>query len=479
MSEQQLYSRKQRRDTTNKPRRRKVGWMWHLPLMLILLGAALTVVYFWHTKDQEKVAVFDHAQQRLIHQQQPAHFQCTKDHQNKLEIITYQPKNEKFTKEAPLIYQQFLAMKEAFLKKHSLQAGTTWIQKIEKQLLNPKMNKIILSSQFFTWNKSKAHFNQHPLQQSVLLLSSETGQEPTAKQIIGSEENLLTIKPIVQQKILEQVKAPDQAINAVLNLPNLSFEQKITIADKQLIITLPQKIAELNQVSIPLNSVLPYIDQNYVMNQPIEQASSLDANKKYIALTFDDGPKAATTNQLLDVLAAQQVKATFFMLGSSAAQYPDTVKRVVSEGHEIGSHSNVHNNLRAMSPEAIKADIQAADKAIFLAGGQLPMILRPPYGAINTQGAQVIDKAIIQWNTDSLDWKLKNTPLIIQHVMQTIQPGAILLMHDIYPTTVAAVGPIIEQLKAQGYEFVTVDQLFNHQEKPRIQYFSQNDARAV
>lgn len=270
MSEQQLYSRKQRRDTTNKPRRRKVGWMWHLPLMLILLGAALTIVYFWHTKDQEKVAVFDHAQQRLIHQQQPAHFQCTKDHQNKLEIITYQPKNEKFTKEAPLIHQQFLAMKEAFLKKHSLQAGTTWIQKIEKQELNPKMNKIILSSQFFTWNKSKAHFNQHPLQQSVLLLSSETGQEPTAKQIIGSEENLLTIKPIVQQKILEQVKAPDQAINAVLNLPNLSFEQKITIADKQLIITLPQKIAELNQVSIPLNSVLPYIDQNYVMNQPIE-----------------------------------------------------------------------------------------------------------------------------------------------------------------------------------------------------------------
>lgn len=481
MDEKVLPSRSQRRkgQPLSPKKKHKTGWMWHLPLVLILLGGAMTGVYIWHKKDQEKVAVFDTAQQQLIKQQKQANFQCIKDNQRNLTTVTYQPSNEKFTKELPLIHKQYQNMKEAFLKKTPMHAGTTWIQKIEKQVLNPKMNKLILSSQFFTWNKTKEKFDEQPLQQSALLLSSETGQLPNAKQIIGNEENLVSLKPIIQQTILEQAKAPEQIIDQVLKLPNLSFDQKITLENNQLTLELPQAIAEIKNVSIPLNLVLPYIDQNYLTNPTPEQTSALDPNKKYIALTFDDGPKAATTNQLLDVLAAQQVKATFFMLGSRANQYPDMVKRIVNEGHEVGSHSNVHDNLRSMSAEAIQADIQAADKAIFLAGGKLPLILRPPYGAINTQGAQVIDKAIIQWNTDSLDWKLKNTPLIIQHVMQTVQPGAILLMHDIYPTTVAAVGPIIEQLKAQGYEFVTVDQLLNHQEKPRIQYFSQNDARAV
>lgn len=477
--EKPTNSRRQRREGQLEHRKHKTGWMWHLPLVLIVLGIAFLGVYIWHTKDQQKVDTFETAQKQLIKKQQTADFQKELQQQSKLYTVTFQPKGEKFSKEQPLIEEKFQKMKAAFEKKGKITAGTTWIKKIEKHVLNPKMNKIVLSSQFFTWNQDKEKFHEQPLQQSALLLSSETGQTPSAKQIIGSDENLLTIKPLVQQKILEQVKAPDQVIDQVLNLANLNMDQKMKIQDNQLKITLDKKIGNLKTVSLPLNLVLPYIDQNYAIGQTQEQLPGLDPNKKYIALTFDDGPKAETTNQLLDILAAQQVKATFFMLGNNASQYPEVVKRAASEGHEIGSHSNVHNNLRAMAPEAIKEDIHAADKSIYLAGGQLPKILRPPYGAINTQGAEVIDKAIIQWNVDSQDWKLKNAPLVIQHVLQTVQPGSIILMHDIYQSTIDAVTPIIEQLRAQGYEFVTVDQLLQYQDKPRMQYFSQDDARAV
>ena len=472
-------SRRQRREVQLEHRKHKTGWMWHLPLALIVLGIAFLIVFIWHNKDQQKVDTFETAQKQLLKQQRIADFSEEKVQEKRLYTVTFYPKNEKFTKEQPLIEEKFQEMKVAFQKKHKIDAGTTWIKKIEKHVLNPKMNKILLSSQFFTWNQDKEKFHEQPLQQSALLLSSETGQTPSAKQIIGSDENLLTIKPLVQQKILEQVKAPDKVIDQVLNLKNLNMDQKMKIQDNQLKITLDKKIGNLKTVSLPLNLVLPYIDQNYAIGQNQEQLPGLDPNKKYVALTFDDGPKAQTTNQLLDILAAQQVKATFFMLGSSARQYPEVVKRAASEGHEIGSHSNVHNNLRSMAPDAIKTDIHEADKSIYLAGGQLPKILRPPYGAINSQGAQVIDKAIIQWNIDSRDWELRNTPLIVQHVLQTVQPGSIILMHDIYQTTIDAVTPIIEQLRAKGYEFVTVDQLLQYQDKPRMQYFSQDDARTV
>lgn len=478
-NEKASTSLRQRKEGHLKHRNHKTGWMWHLPLAFIFLGFSFLIVFIWHNKNQQKVDTFETVQKQLIQKQQVADFTKEQIQEKNLCIVTYHPKDEKFAKEQSLIEKNFQNMKTSFEKKGKITVGTTWIKKIEKYILNPKMNKVVLSSQFFTWNQDKEKFNAQDLQQSTLILSSETGQIPSAKQIIGNNENLLTIKPLVQQKILEQVKTPDKVIDQVLNLKNLNMNQKMTIQDNQLIITLDKKIGNLKTVSLPMNLVLPYVDQNYAIGQKQEQMPKLDSNKKYIALTFDDGPKAQTTNQLLDILAAQQVKATFFMLGSSARQYPEVVKRAAREGHEIGSHSNVHNNLRTMTPDAVKADIHEADKSIYLAGGQLPKILRPPYGAINSQAASVIDKAIIQWNVDSRDWKLRNTPLIVQHVLQTVQPGSIILMHDIYQTTIDAINPIIEQLKAQGYEFVTVDQLLQYQDKPRMQYFSQVDVRKI
>ena len=149
-NEKTTNSRRQRREVQLEHRKHKTGWMWHLPLALIVLGIAFLIVFIWHNKDQQKVDTFETAQKQLLKQQRIADFSEEKVQEKRLYTVTFHPKNEKFTKEQPLIEEKFQEMKVAFQKKHKIDAGTTWIKKIEKHVLNPKMNKIVLSSQFFT-----------------------------------------------------------------------------------------------------------------------------------------------------------------------------------------------------------------------------------------------------------------------------------------------------------------------------------------
>lgn len=132
-----------------------------------------------------------------------------------------------------------------------------------------------------------------------------------------------------------------------------------------------------------------------------------------------------------------------------------------------------------MSPEDVKAEITKTDKAIYQATGVLPKNLRPPYGAIDQQSAQAAGKSIIQWSVDTEDWKLKDPNKILKVVQNNVYDGSIILLHDIHPKSVQAVPGIIQTLKAQGYEFVTVDQLLNGKQKPMYQYFGATDERSV
>ncbi len=109
----------------------------------------------------------------------------------------------------------------------------------------------------------------------------------------------------------------------------------------------------------------------------------------------------------------------------------------------------------------------------------MPKNLRPPYGAIDQQSAQAAGKAIIQWSVDTEDWKLKDPNKILKVVQNNVYDGSIILLHDIHPKSVQAVPGIIQTLKAQGYEFVTVDQLLNSKQKPMYQYFGETDERSV
>jgi peptidoglycan-N-acetylglucosamine deacetylase len=193
---------------------------------------------------------------------------------------------------------------------------------------------------------------------------------------------------------------------------------------------------------------------------------------KCIALTFDDGPIPGST-QLLDMLKAKGARATFFVLGSEAATYPDVLRREVADGHEIGNHSYTHAKL-AGAPEAKIADeINRTQQVVKETTGKIPALLRPPYGATDKQLDAYTKKAglsQILWSTDPQDYLNRDPALVAKRVVDGAQPGRIIILHDVKPTTVAAVPKILDQLAKKGYSFVTVSEIYGGKLVPGQKY---------
>ncbi len=192
----------------------------------------------------------------------------------------------------------------------------------------------------------------------------------------------------------------------------------------------------------------------------IWEAKPVLAEKKLIALTFDDGP-SEYTSRLLDILKSKGVRATFFVLGRNASNFPDIIRRERAEGHEVESHTMNHVNLATLSASAIEGEVTMAEDVICGTLNQSHCIkyIRPPYGSLNSAARNVIRQPLMGWGIDSLDWKLRNSEQIREEIKKNIFDGGVILMHDVYDTTVDAVGLIIDGLIADGYTFVTVDEM--------------------
>lgn len=184
----------------------------------------------------------------------------------------------------------------------------------------------------------------------------------------------------------------------------------------------------------------------------------------YIALTFDDGPSGYTP-EVLEILKEKGIHATFYNLGSQAKNYPDTCKAILDGGHELASHTMTHQNLPEADRETLRSEITKAADAIEAASGSRPQMIRAPYGAFgDTEWARAGDliSCNVLWNIDTEDWRLPGSDAIRAATVNNAFNGAIVLMHDgggNREQTVAALPAIIDDLKAQGYEFVTVGEL--------------------
>lgn len=187
-------------------------------------------------------------------------------------------------------------------------------------------------------------------------------------------------------------------------------------------------------------------------------AAASGFTEKLIAITFDDGPGAYTA-QLLDELAARDVKATFFVSGYRAANYPETLKRMVSEGHQLASHTQNHENLNTLSAAKIADEISRTQNYITAAGGDNPAYIRPPYGNANKTVRAQAPSPLINWSVDPEDWKYHNADTVCSNILAGSYDGAIILVHDIYQTSVNGALAAIDKLLEQGYEFVTVRDL--------------------
>ncbi|PEH47989.1 polysaccharide deacetylase family protein [Enterococcus faecium] len=203
-----------------------------------------------------------------------------------------------------------------------------------------------------------------------------------------------------------------------------------------------------------------------------------DPTVKSVAISFDDGPGATTTPQLLQILKEKNVHATFFVLGENTVQHPEIVKQTAEAGHEIGNHTYDHQDLATLSAQSITEEVTKTDTEIKKATGKTPTFVRPPYGSITSVGASVIQRPIIEWSVDSEDWKTRNPDLILQKIQATVYDGAIILFHDIYPETIRAVPQVIDYLQEQGYRITTVGDLLGHPTTVE-NYYGRNDHRPV
>lgn len=185
----------------------------------------------------------------------------------------------------------------------------------------------------------------------------------------------------------------------------------------------------------------------------------LNLDKPMVALTFDDGPSQGLTERIVAALAQVDGRATFFMLGSNVAWQGDTAWMVAAHGHEIGNHSYSHRNMAQLSPQALAEDLARADEAILAATGQRPSLIRPTYGAMSSQLIAQAGRPLILWNIDPQDWRTKDAQASVRHVLDKVQDGDIVLMHDIHEPSIQATEELVAALDAQGYQLVTVSEL--------------------
>jgi len=177
-----------------------------------------------------------------------------------------------------------------------------------------------------------------------------------------------------------------------------------------------------------------------------------------IAITFDDGPSVCTP-ALLDGLKERGVKATFFLVGENVETYPDIVKRIYEEGHLIGNHTYHHVEITKLSDEEAMYEINKTDELIAAITGQRVQYIRPPFGIWQRELENYLDVLPVMWTVDPLDWTTENIDEVVNKVVSQAKENDIILLHDCYKSSVEAALRIVDLLKAEGFEFVTVDKL--------------------
>jgi len=190
-----------------------------------------------------------------------------------------------------------------------------------------------------------------------------------------------------------------------------------------------------------------------------------DLSEKVVALTFDDGPHWTVTRSVLDMLREKDAKATFFVIGCNIAGNEYLLRRMVDQGCDVGIHSFYHKNYYTMSYDAIMKDINDCAELIYDATDMMPYLVRPPFGNMPEYVISEKEYFYINWCVDPYDWNSSSAEEIKNHVLTHVKPGSIVLMHDIYNVSYEAASQIIDELKADGWRFVTVSELFDLKDK--------------
>lgn len=196
-----------------------------------------------------------------------------------------------------------------------------------------------------------------------------------------------------------------------------------------------------------------------------EEQEIIEKCKEYVALTFDDGP-SKYTEELVELLNEYNVKSTFFVVGNNCKIYPEALSAIYDSGHEIAIHGNTHTSFTKLDLDEVKQEI--LDTTEYIESFQIVVsnLIRPPYGSLNDNLKQNINSPFILWNIDTEDWKTKDNNSIKNEILNNIEPGSIILMHDtkaVHKVGLEVLTEILPELTKE-YNFVTVSELFEYYE---------------
>lgn len=258
-------------------------------------------------------------------------------------------------------------------------------------------------------------------------------------------------------------------------ISSLSEEPKLPSpsgAKEPVLPTLPPEIVEhitdKAEEEAPEKPEMPAIPHPMLTLTPAEpeqkeERPAIDPTKPMVAITFDDGPHAKCTDEILDILEEHRVVATFFEVAQNLKNDPDAVRRAVELGCEVGSHSYRHADLSRLSKEAMLSDLAAADAEFEKVLGFVPNLMRPPYGAMNKAVKTESGKSVVTWSIDTEDWLSRDTDKIVASVQNAGDlNGEVILLHSPYETSVEATRILVPWLKEQGYQLVTITELITH-----------------
>lgn len=268
------------------------------------------------------------------------------------------------------------------------------------------------------------------------------------------------------QQLLDMAAAAEAAENGMASQQQQLEQQQSQLTEKdEEISRLEETVSSLmTQIALKTTRSPLQIYQNLPMRIHRDYTG-----KKIVALTFDDGPGPYTA-RLLDELGKRGVRATFFVVGYQVDSYPELIQRMEAEGHVVGNHSNGHKNLTRLSAAGIKNEMDACATKIESLLGHKPEVMRCPGGNYNSRVLTYAKNAgipIAHWSVDTRDWESRNVDAILSTVFGggSVSDGSVILMHDIYETSVDAAIQMVDRLQQEGYTFVTIPELIYTENK--------------
>lgn len=317
--------------------------------------------------------------------------------------------------------------------------------------------------------------NEYYYSDEVIYLDEKTNKEIEIDDLV--DDDIYQVLNDSCYKYLKKSNVKNLYEDSVIKdaLSNLEDNAVLTFSEDYLYVIVKPFVVSDNENDVMINInyglVYEYLNTDYfsfdeeeleninTSNSVKKRDDSFFKDKKLLALTFDDGPNYKVTDGLLDELESRNARVTFFLVGSRIASQHNIVKKMYENGHTVGSHTYDHKNLEKITDEQITNEINMTNDLIKNITGEDVKYLRPPYGSYNSHVLEMVDMSFILWNVDTEDWKNKNAEKVCQSIIDKAEDGYVVLLHDLYQTSVDGAICAIDKLQEEGYAFVSLEEM--------------------